>query len=285
MVHGELIANLEDYQLNKHLDGSCNYKWRSGIKHDAADVMEIIPVQGGYTNGLGENINIEDDFVYPLLKSSDLGNGRLIPRRYVIVTQTTVGEDTSRIRTVTPQTWAYLQAHSGYLDFRKSSIYRKRPRFSIFGIGEYSFAPWKVAISGLYKGLRFEVVAPINGKPTMVDDTCYFFPCATEDEARFWAELLNKKDCIRFLHSLVFFDAKRPVNIDVLRRVDFAELSRRHGVFDQALSYLQVAGTLEGKKQQMLVFEDSEEYRADKNARTGEMEIAIPNKVKGRKKT
>lgn len=274
MVHGELIANLNDYQLNKYLDGSCNYKWRSGVKHDAADVMELTPFDGGYTNGMGENVQIEDYFVYPLLKSSDLGNGRLIPRRYVIVTQTTVGEDTSRIRIAAPLTWAYLEAHSGYLDFRKSSIYRKRPRFSIFGIGEYSFAPWKVAISGLYKGLRFEVVSPIEGKPTMVDDTCYFFPCATEDEARFWAGLLNEEDCIRFLHSLVFFDAKRPVNIDVLRRMDFAELARQHGVFAEALQYLQSAGTLEGKKQQMLVFEKGEEYRTNKFALTDETEIA-----------
>ena len=236
--------------------------------------MELTPFDGGYTNGMGENVQIEDYFVYPLLKSSDLGNGRLIPRRYVIVTQTTVGEDTSRIRIAAPLTWAYLEAHSGYLDFRKSSIYRKRPRFSIFGIGEYSFAPWKVAISGLYKGLRFEVVSPIEGKPTMVDDTCYFFPCATEDEARFWAGLLNEEDCIRFLHSLVFFDAKRPVNIDVLRRMDFAELARQHGVFAEALQYLQSAGTLEGKKQQMLVFEKGEEYRTNKFALTDETEIA-----------
>lgn len=261
MQQGELIANLDDYQLYRALDGFCNYKWRSGVKHDAADVMELTPCNNAYTNGMGETVQIEDDFVYPLLKSSDVGNGRLIPRKSVIVTQTTVGEDTSRIRTVAPRTWAYLEAHGGFLDFRKSSIYRKRPRFSIFGIGEYSFAPWKVAISGLYKGLRFVVVAPVEGKPTMVDDTCYFFPCATEAEARFWAGLLNKDDCIRFLHSLVFFDAKRPVNIDVLRRVDFAELARRHGVFAEALQYLQSAGTKEGKKQQMLVFEDNEVYR------------------------
>lgn len=261
MQQGELIANLDDYELNKHLDGTCNYKWRSGVKHDAADVMELTPCKDGFINGLGEAVQIEDNFVYPLLKSSDLGNGRLVPRRFVVVTQTTVGEDTSQIRVTAPRTWAYLEAHAGHLDFRKSSIYRKRPRFSIFGIGEYSFAPWKVAISGLYKGLRFVVVPPIKDKPTMVDDTCYFFPCATAEEANFWVVLLNKLDCIRFLHSLVFLDAKRPVNIDVLRRVDFAELARRHGVFEQALQYLQVAGSLEGKKQQMLVFETNEKYR------------------------
>lgn len=268
---GHLIANLDDYELNKHLDGMCNYKWRSGIKHDAAEIMELTPCKDGYTNGMGEFIQIEDEFIYPLLKSSDLGNGRLIPRRHVIVTQSKVGEETSRIRTIAPKTWTYLEAHAAHLDLRKSSIYVKRPRFSIFGIGEYSFASWKVAISGLYKELRFEVVAPINGKPTMVDDTCYFFPCATEEEANFWSLLLNKPDCIRFLHSLVFFDAKRPVNIEVLKRVDFAELSRRHGVFDQASLYLQMAGTLEGKKQQMMVFENEEEYQTNKVVRMNEV--------------
>lgn len=262
--NGELIANLDDYQRYRDLDGFCNYKWRSGVKHDAADVMELTNCNGGYTNGMGEIVQLEDDFVYPLLKSSDIGNGRLIPRKSVIITQTTVGESTSQIRTVAPRTWDYLEAHGGHLDFRKSSIYRKRPRFSIFGIGEYSFALWKVAISGFYKGLRFVVVPPTHGKPTMVDDTCYFFPCALEEEAQFWTGLLNKEDSIRFLHSLVFFDAKRPVNIEVLRRVDFAELARRYGVFAQALHYLQAAGTMEGKKQQMLVFENGEEYRAKK---------------------
>lgn len=279
MRQGELIANLDDYQLYKYLDGSCNYKWRSGVKHDAANVMELIPSEGVYVNGMGETVQIEEQFVYPLLKSSDLGNGRLIPRRFVLVTQATVGEDTLQIRKLAPRTWAYLEAHAGHLDFRKSSIYQKRPRFSIFGIGDYSFALWKVAISGLYKELRFAVVAPFANKPTMVDDTCYFFPCATEEEARFWAELLNKEDCIRFLHSLVFFDAKRPVNIDVLRRIDFAELSRRHGVFERAQEYLQSAGTLEGKKQQMFVFEEDVKYLSNNNTQVKRKNMSYKKKL------
>lgn len=263
MQHGELIANLDDYQSCKDLDGFSNYKWRSGVKHDAADIMELNPYGDGYRNGLGETVRIEDGLVYPLLKSSDLGNGRTIPRKAIIITQTAVGEDTSKIRTEFPLTWTYLEAHGGFLDFRKSSIYRKRPRFSIFGIGEYSFAPWKVAISGLYKELRFMVVAPVDGKATMVDDTCYFFPCASEEEAQFWATLLNSRACIRFLHSLVFLDAKRPVNIDVLRRIDFAQLARRHHVFSQALQYLQEYGNLEGQKQQMLVFDANVGYHSE----------------------
>ena len=80
------------------------------------------------------------------------------PNRWMLVTQTCVGEETSTIRERAPRTWAYLEAHGAALDRRGSSIYRGRPRFSIFGVGEYTFAPWKVAISGFYKRLAFKVV-------------------------------------------------------------------------------------------------------------------------------
>ena len=48
-----------------------------------------------------------------------------------------------------PRLWSYLQAHAGSFTNRKSSIYRGQPPFALFGIGPYSFAPFKVAIGGL----------------------------------------------------------------------------------------------------------------------------------------
>ena len=261
ILNGELVANIDDYQRCRDIDGFSNYKWRSGVKHDASKVMELNLREDGFVNGFGEECWIEDEYVFPLLKSSDVGNGRLVPRKYVIVTQRKVGESTDPIKTRAPETWKYLESHASILDARKSSIYKKRAQFSIFGIGGYSFSEWKVSISGLYKRLRFEAIPPVDGKPMMVDDTCYFFPCATEGEARFWAGLLNSEECLRFLHSLVFFDAKRPVNIDILRRIDFAQLAREKGVFEQAQTYLETAGLYESKHQPLLVFEEKPKYQ------------------------
>ena len=260
LCNGEMIANLSDYAECRNLDGSANYRWRSGIKHDAAKVMELSRQGTTLKNGLGETVCIEDEYVFPLLKSSDLGNGRTTPRKSVIVTQKKIGDDTVRIESEAPNTWKYLNSHSGVLDNRRSSIYTNRARFSVFGIGAYSFSQWKVAISGLYKSLCFVAVPPVDGKPTMVDDTCYFIPCQSEKEACFWTRLLNSEDCMRFLHSLVFFDAKRPINIDILKRINMAELARRHGAFDEALPYLQTAYDNSGVKQPMLVFENGQEY-------------------------
>ncbi len=115
-----------------------------------------------------------------------------------------------------PKTWRYLLDHAKQLDKRGSSIYAKRARFSVFGVGDYSFSPAKVAISGLYKNLQFQAVGSSGGKPIMVDDTCNFIPCDSMSEAEFFADLLNSEPAQRFISALVFPDAKRPVTIDVL---------------------------------------------------------------------
>ena len=58
--------------------------------------------------------------------------------------------------------------------YTSSSIYKNAPRFSIFGVGDYSFKPYKVAISGFYKKPVFALVHSKQDKPIMLDDTCYF---------------------------------------------------------------------------------------------------------------
>lgn len=227
---GSIIANTEYYERWKCLVGKEWYKWRSGIKHDCSRVMELRSSCLGYVNGLGERVDIEDTHVYPMLKSSDLANGSpMQPRRYMLVTQRAVGEDTRLIEHVAPKTWQYLQNHAALLDKRGSSIYSNQSRFAIFGVGDYSFSPWKVAISGLYKNLRFRVVSPSNGRPVMLDDTCYFIGCGSEEEAEYLASLLNSEPAYQFFSAFVFPDSKRPITADLLRRLDLLALANAVG--------------------------------------------------------
>jgi hypothetical protein len=153
-----------------------------------------------------------------------------------------------------------LQRHADVLDRRQSIIYQKRSRFSVFGVGDYTFSPWKVAVSGLYKNSRFEVVGRYQNKPVVLDDTCYFIPCSSEQEASFGSLLLNSDLAKRFLHALVFYDAKRPVTIDVLNRIDLKRVAERLGLESDARKYFRDAGLFEGG-QGLLVFEKQEEYR------------------------
>ena len=237
LYQNELIANLEEYQQFHSFRGTSPYTWRSGVKHDAAKVMELTKHGEHFTNGFGDPVEVESTCVFPLLKSSDIGNNRLSPRKYVLVTQHQVGESTKSMRILAPNTWEYLLRYAHILDRRKSSIYRQRPRFSMFGIGEYSFAPWKVAISGMYKSIQFMVIGAVSQKPIMVDDTCYFIPCSTREEAVFIAKLLNSEVCQRFLRSLIFFDAKRPITKDILQRIDLHEIAKFYHLEHEAATF------------------------------------------------
>jgi hypothetical protein len=271
-LHGkEIIADIDEFHRLIDLDGICYYTWRSGVKHDAAKVMEFTKDGSRYLNGLHDEVTIEHTYLYPMLKSSDLANGEIDPNRLVLLTQKHPSDDTATIRDKAPATWKYLHAHGRQLDARQSIIYQKRARFSVFGVGAYTFAPWKVAISGLYKSLKFRVLGSVRGKPIVVDDTCYFIPCQTRQEAEFICGLLNSDLCQRFLRALVFLDAKRPVTIDVLNHIDLKRVAEKLGLEAQARRYLATAREYEHGLPQ-LVFEQKRSgkkpYRAGtKNSR------------------
>jgi len=229
----DLVSDIKTYRRLRHLEGLCPYQWRSGVKHDCASVMELWRgSNGGFRNKLGEEVSLESDYVFPLLKCSDLANGRREPDRFVIVTQRRVGEDTAPIAANAPCTWRYLDSHRKQFEARKSSIYSSRVPFAIFGVGEYSFAPWKVAVSGLHRTVRFALVGPVDGKPVLFDDTCYFLPFDDEDEARIVADILNSPECAEFLACLTFTDSKRPVTVDLLQRLNIRAVAEDAGLAD-----------------------------------------------------
>jgi hypothetical protein len=224
VADGILVADLEAYSRTRALAGESDPEWRSGIKHDCARVMELERRGAGWVNGAGEIVDVEREFCFPLLKSSDVANGRLHSCRSVIVPQRSLGEDTAALRERAPRLWAYLTRHQDSLRERKSSVYRGQPPFAIFGIGEYSFAPWKVAVSGLYKRARFCVVGPQGEQPTMVDDTCYFLPFSSELDARRAAQALESELAGEFFRGRIFWDAKRPINKAILQALDLGRL-------------------------------------------------------------
>lgn len=226
-----LLSNVAAYRRWQHLGGGKVARWRSGIKHDCAKVMELAREGGLYRNGLGELTELEEIYVYPMLKSSQLGAAATtVEERCMLVPQRAIGDDTSRIAQHAPLTWAYLSAHADLLNGRGSSIYRHRPPYSVFGVGDYSFSSWKVAISGFYKRLAFVVVGPRGARPVVFDDTCYFLPCFSQQHAELVASLLSSSPAQEYLQAFVFWDAKRPITADLLCRLNLRHVAREIGV-------------------------------------------------------
>lgn len=218
----KFVYSITDYDKSGDIDGKSIFTWRSGVKHDCSKVMEFEQKNGHYVNGLGEEMKLENNLVFGLLKSSDLKTDKTNNyRKLTIITQKKIGQETDYIKGSLPLTYQYLQAHKHFFDKRKSSIYKGKPDFSIFGIGDYSFAKYKVAISGLYKSTHFTLVHPKNSKTIMLDDTCYFIGFDKLKMAQIAHYLLNSELVQKFLKSIIFSDAKRSINKDTLMRIDF----------------------------------------------------------------
>ncbi len=227
----DLVSDLTTYNRLRTLEGLSPYQWRSGLKHDCAAVMELEPLGGErYRNKQGQEVALEADYVYPLLKSTDLSKGRFVPSRLVLVTQRHTSEDTSLIASSAPLTWSYLNSHQDAFQARKSSIYSGRSPFAVFGIGEYAFAPWKVAVSALHHQPRFVVVCPHQGKPVIFDDTCYYLAFAGQEEAEVVADILNSPACRQFLTALIFPGTKRPLTVELLQRLNIKAIAQEAGL-------------------------------------------------------
>ena len=225
--HGLTVSDLDAFDASCFLFGTGPQKWRSGIKHDAASVMELTQTPHGLVNGLGEVVVIESDLLFPLMKGSDIGSGKAWREKFILVTQQFVGEKTERIRERYPKTWSYLEHHAAQLDARRSSIYQNNPKFSIFGIGEYAFRPWKIAICGLYKSLQFRLIGPVAGKAVMFDDTIYYLSFAQEVDAREAFDLITAEPSLKLLASLIFWDDKRPIKTTILNTLDWSKLANK----------------------------------------------------------
>ncbi|WP_448377333.1 hypothetical protein [Fervidobacterium sp.] len=219
-VSSNFVSDIEKY--NYEMDGRCQLEWRQGVKHDCANVMELKKgTNDKLYNKMGEEVSVEDDFVFPLLKGSDIKRAVITNTdRFVIITQKKAGEDTSLLKTLAPRLWNYLEEHTSCFDSRKSAVYKNAPRFSIFGIGEYAFKPYKVVISGFYKEPLFSLVYSTSGKPVMVDDTCYFISFDNYKHALLTMLVLNSKVVSDFLKSISFTDSKRPYTKELLMRLD-----------------------------------------------------------------
>ncbi|NEP57599.1 MAG: methyltransferase domain-containing protein [Symploca sp. SIO2G7] len=233
---GWILRDTIKFEKWKHLSGQdLRYVWRSGIKHDCSKVMELEQVEDGlFINGMCKKHVLEQEYLYPLLKSSDISNSRIEHyRKFVLITQKSVGDDTSIIQYKAPKTWQYLLEYDRFLKSRRSSVYKNKPPYSIFGVGSYSFKKWKIAISGLYKKLNFCLLKPLDDMPVMVDDTVNFLSFDTEEEARFIFGIVTSEPSLELLDSMIFWDEKRPITIDILKRLSLKAVAKELGVLEK----------------------------------------------------
>jgi hypothetical protein len=77
----------------------------------------------------------------------------------------------------------------------------------------------------------------LDGKSVIFDDTVNFLSFETEAEAQFIFGLLTSNPSLEFLNSMIFWDEKRPITIDILKRLSLKAVAREMGVLENYLQW------------------------------------------------
>lgn len=219
IVDGRFVYDLRSYSTNGFLERNerATYVWRQGIKHDLRDILELREMNGLLINRLGEKVEIENAALYNYYKSSDIFHGRR-PRYVIPIYQYDLKDTLEDLPVRYPLLYSYLERHKDAFSNRKSSIYRNKNPFVVFGIGEYTHAPFKIAVAGFYSEPVFRLLTP-DVYPSTVDDTSYAISVTNYLEANYIHAILNL-DCVKeFLCSISYPGDKRRFSKDVLDRV------------------------------------------------------------------
>jgi hypothetical protein len=109
----------------------------------------------------------------------------------------TANEDNeAELRETCPRTYRYLTSNRQPLDDRSSAWLERGPFYTVFGLGEYTWAPYKVVWCRLGFKPAFAVVSTVGDedvgeKMVVPGDHFMFIPTDNRDEAHFLCGLLN----------------------------------------------------------------------------------------------
>jgi len=152
---------------------------------------------------------VEPDLVYPLLRGKNVKCWRATPSAYILMaqdpTKPSIGFNETRLKVKYPLTYTYLREFENVL--RQRSGYKKyfdpekAPFYSMYDVGPYTFAPYKVAWSHAKTILKAVAILPLEdkylgNKTVVTDQNAMFVDCETEQEAYYVAALLNSSPSV-----------------------------------------------------------------------------------------
>jgi methylase of polypeptide subunit release factors len=141
-------------------------------------------------------VDIEPELVYPLLRGREIERWQAAPQVFFLVPQDSekrTGYDEVWMTKHLPETYKYLEAFKGPL--MKRSGYVKylngEPFYSIYNVGPYTFAPYKVVWKEQSSEFQCAVVSTQDGKSIVPDHKVMLVPFESASEANYVCAMLN----------------------------------------------------------------------------------------------
>jgi type I restriction-modification system DNA methylase subunit len=151
-------------------------------------------------------VAIEPDLLYPLLRGRDVKRWKAEPSAYILMVQDPVkrrGIDENELKTKYPKTYLYLKRFEKILRERSAfkryftrksingRIVETGPFYSMFDVGDYTFAPYKVVWRYIAADFICAVTLPFNEKPIIPNEKLILIACNNENEAYYICGLCN----------------------------------------------------------------------------------------------
>ncbi|MDA3849667.1 MAG: hypothetical protein PF447_00170, partial [Spirochaetaceae bacterium] len=136
-----------------------------------------------------ETPDLEPELIFPLLRSGEISSWKHSPSRFCLIPYYPDGKiiEENVLKKDYPKTWEYLIKNKEHLSNRKSRFVKKH-WYGLFGVGKYTFSPYKVIWRAL--GAKEMTAAVVNHAMANQAMHCYI-PCKEKNEAYFIAAWLN----------------------------------------------------------------------------------------------
>lgn len=212
-----LTARPKALKALRKILGRSEYEGREGVNTGGANGVFWVEANaerpGGYlivsniTAGTKRKVSetsaaVEEERVFPLIRGADVSRWSAVPNVHIILTH----EKGMRLKAIPvnrmqadfPKTFSYLRKFEDALlkrsGFRR--YFRKEaPFYSLFNIGDYTFAPFKVVWRRVANEVDAAVVTPekigSKRKVAIPAETLISVECKTASEAHFLCAVLN----------------------------------------------------------------------------------------------
>jgi len=229
--------------------GGSSYMGRAGTFTGGANAVYWLEVVGERAGGLLIVANVtegarnkvtrtqaavEKDLVFPLLRGADVLRWLASPSLSVLLTH----EKGQRLRAIPekqmqvghPKAYSYLKRFEELL--RKRAAFKRyfraeAPFYSIFNIGDYTFARWKVVWREQASALTAAVVGCMEGRPVIPDHKLMMVDVTSRPEAHFLCAALNSSPA-RFV--VAAYAVEIQMDTHILENVAVPRFSPENGV-------------------------------------------------------
>jgi len=180
---------------------------------------------------------IEPQLVYPLLRGRDVSRWKASPSCYILMVQDPkrrTGYPEDWMKEKFPHTYAYLKNFKTIL--RERAAYKKYfdpekdPFYSMYNIGPYTFAPYKLIWREQARLFTTAVAGKLDDKCIIPDQKLKLVPFKREYEAHYMCGLLSSSIAIYFVKSYVLETSITPY---VLNHANIPKFDSRNDIHNK----------------------------------------------------